>query len=324
MNPIPYTVDNLGTFQQEWGTHQQCSEWWYATGVLFDDAKNLYSYQYTVLSMFRGPYSPKIAMLALTDYKNNRHYYLQCPAAPEVPVTISENEISIAGMASAVKHEDHMTIQLKHKDFTLDVKAGYGKGAFWHCNNGKLYMGTEEEDETTLYYSYTNMPTEAQLVLNGETIHLTGKTWFDKQGGIYGRKRNLNDHWEWFSLRFFDDEEVMLFTFPRTGYVDGTYITAEGTSARMNQYEIRQTATVEDRGLIWSAGWEVKMPVKEQEYTIEPIQHGHINFAYFEELCYIKNRAGQIVGYAFAELLPAVHNRPDQINIDNLFARVEV
>lgn len=324
MNAISYNVNNLGDFKKEWGLHEQCSEWWYATGILFDNDHNLYSYQYTVLSMFRGQYSPKIAMIAFTDYKNHRHYYLQCPATQEVPVVIEEDEVSITNMAEAKKFDEYMTIKLLHKDFTLNVKAEYGKGAFWHCDNGKLYMGTEEEDETTLYYSYTNMPTEGEVVLNGETIHLTGKTWFDKQGGIYGRKQNLNDHWEWFSLRFFDDEEMMLFTFPRTGYHDGTYISKDGKSERLNEYNVEITKTVENQGMIWSAGWNFRTDLKEKDYTIEPVQQGHINFAYFEELCYIKNKAGEIVGYAFAELLPAVHNRPEQIRLDNLFARVEM
>ncbi|NLM19193.1 MAG: hypothetical protein GX217_04120 [Clostridiaceae bacterium] len=51
------------------------------------------------------------------------------------------------------------------------------------------------------------------------------------------------------------------------------------------------------------------MKEKEQYYTTEPVQEGHMNFAYFEQLCDVKNKQGKIVGYAFAELLPGVLNK---------------
>jgi len=54
-----------------------------------------------------------------------------------------------------------------------------------------------------------------------------------------------------------------------------------------------------------------------------------MNFAYFGELCSIKNRSGEVVGYAFAELLPGVLNQnrltkgSSDISMKNLFTRVE-
>ncbi len=330
---IEYNPNNLQDFNHEWLLHKRCKEWWYATGILFDNAQNMYSYQYTLLHINLGIVTAKIAMLALTDYANNRHYYLQTPANRSNPITITETEASIGKIASATKMDDGIRIILNHKDFSLDLVADYGKGAFWHCNNGKLQMGIPGKKETTMYYSYTNMPSTATLTLNGQKIHLTGKTWFDKQGGTYNII-NRQTHWEWFSLRFFDDEEVMLFTFPQNEppYFDGTYIDRNSTAHRLNDYTLQQTDYTHFGGMKWSAGWKLHMNVKDRDYTIEPVQEGHMNFAYFEELCYIKNRNGEIVGYAFAELLPGVlnsrisgkgNNGEKSISITNLFKRIE-
>lgn len=330
---IDYTPDDLSSFEREWLLHKKCKEWWYATGVMFDDEKNMYSYQYTLLHINFGIITAKIAMLALTDYQNKRHYYLQAPANRKAPVVITEKEASLGNIASARKTDKGISIFLNHKNFSLDLIANYGKGAFWHCDNGKLQMGIPGKKETTFYYSYTNMPTEGVLLLNGKMMHLTGKTWFDKQGGAYSIM-NPHTHWEWFSLRFFDDEEAMLFTFPQNtpAYYDGTFIAKDGARRRLNDYVLKQTAMTTFGGLKWSAGWELQMKEKEQYYTIEPIQEGHINFAYFEELCYIKNKQGEVVGYAFAELLPGVLNKglaaksdrgEKAISITNLFKRVE-
>lgn len=330
---IPYNPDKLTSFDREWLIHKKCKEWWYATGILFDDEKNMYSYQYTLLHINLGLVTAKVAMMAMTDYKNKRHYYLQTPAGKNAPVVVTEKEASIGNIASAKKTAKGICIMLSHKDFSLDIMAGYGKGAFWHCNDGKLQMGIPGEKETTLYYSYTNMPTEGTLILNGKRIHLTGKTWFDKQGGTYSIA-NHQTHWEWFSLRFFDDEEVMLFTFPQNkpAYYDGTFISRDGTRHRLNDYVIKTTETTTFGGMRWSSRWELQMKEKDQYYTLEPVQEGHINFVYFEELCYIKNRQGEIVGYAFAELLPGVLNDKlmfsgnegqQKVSLLNLFKRIE-
>lgn len=282
---IAYQPDQLGSFETEWGLHKGCREWWYATGVMFDDDKNLYSYQYTLLYLSFGIVTAKMAMIALTDFQHNRHYYLQCPSSRKEAFRLTAQEASLGNVAAAVKKENGIALKLNHKDFSLDLFADYGKGAFWHCDNGKLQMGIPDKKATTLYYSYTNMPTEGTLTLDGKQIHLTGKTWFDKQGGTFS-VLDTRTHWEWFSLRFFDQEEMMLFTFPQDPYYDGTYIKADGTSQRLTDYKIRSEKTVEAMGMTWSAGWTLELPYKEKYYTIEPVQDGHMNFAYSEELCY--------------------------------------
>ena len=330
---VNYDPDHLNSFDHEWLLHKKCKEWWYATGILFDDENNMYSYQYTLLHISMGIVTAKIAMMALTDYKNQRHYYLQTPASRKAPIVVTEQEASIGEIASAKKTKNEIRILLNHKDFSLNLMAAYGKGAFGHCDHGKLQMGIPGAKETTLYYSYTNMPTEGVLTLGGKQIHLKGKTWFDKQGGSYSIA-NTQTHWEWFSLRFFDDEEVMLFTFPQNTppYYDGAFIAKDGNSHHLNDYTLKQTATTTFGGMKWSAGWELRMKEKEQFYTIEPVQEGHINFAYFEELCYVKNCSGEVVGYAFAELLPGVLNQKlagkekqgeKSVSLMNLFKRVE-
>jgi len=326
MKKIKYDPINHQDFDVEWGIHYNNREWWYATGILFDEDNNMYSYQYTLLHLAFGFIVPKVAMVALTDYKNNRHYYLQSKAK----AIISETEASVKDVASAIKTNEGIKINLKHKDFTLDLNCLYGKGPVWHCDNGLLQMGISDPKATTLYYSWTNMPTSGVLTLSGKQIKLKGKTWFDKQGGTYNMAI-MDCHWEWFSLRFFDDEEAMLFTFPhnKVPEYDGTFIGKDSSYHRLNNYQITSTSTTTYKGLKWSSGWKLHMPEKDQDYIIEPIQEGHMNFAYFEELCSIKKLDGEVVGYAFAELLPGVLNKEalmkgsTNISMKDLFTRVE-
>lgn len=327
---IDYNPDKLTDFDREWMMHKKCREWWYATGILFDEEKNMYSYQYTLLSLKFGPIHLYSAMVALTDYKNNKHYYLQNPTLKASGITINEKEATMQNVASARKNDEGIDLELTHSKFHLKLHCDYGKGAFWHCDDGKLQMGISDPKETTMYFSYTNLPTSGEVVLNGKRIKLSGKTWFDKQGGTY-TLTDLRTQWEWFSLRFFDDEEVMLFTFNDSSFNDGTYITADGRRTRLNDYKIERTKVTTFNGMKWSAGWKIYLGIKEDEYIIEPVQEGHINFAYFEELCYVKNASGELKGYCFAELLPGILNKADESTktgsksskSTNLFKRIE-
>lgn len=323
MKKIEYDVNNLQSFDVEWGIHKKCKEWWYATGTLNDDDGNLYSYQFTLLHLNFGIITPIVVMAALTDLQSGRHYYLQRSQLFSKRTTLNNKRVAYEGVASVEKKNDHMRIELSHKDFKLSVEARYGKGAFWHCDNGKLQMALPGEKETTLYYSYTNMPTKGTLVLDGKTIEVRGKTWFDKQGGTYSFTK-YKTNWEWFSLRFYDEEEMMLFTFPQSNYQDGTYITADGKRERLNSYEIKTTKVIEKIGMKWSSGWSLYVPGKKEEhYTITPIVEGNMNFAYFEELCWIKNLQGTVVGLCFVELLAGVLNERNNQSISDLFKSVE-
>ena len=331
MKKLKYDPLHLKNPDLEWGLHKKCKEWWYATGVVFDEEKNMYTFQYTLVNIVAGVIPIKLCMIAMTDYKSGTHHYLQQLAGRSQKMIVTDKEASMGSIASAVKGSSGIHINLHHKDFQVDVDCDYGKGAIWHCDNGKLQMGISGRDETTYYYSYTNMPTSGTIVINGKPVKVSGKTWFDKQGGTYSITDN-HTNWEWFSLRFFDAEEVMLFTFPQNEipYFDGTYIRKDGTYEQMNTYTIEPTATVTYSGAKWSSGWKLHMPIKDQDYTIEPVQDGHMNFVYFEELCYIKNSKGEVVGYSFAELMPGVRNLYKEgdsgslMGLQVLFKRVEI
>lgn len=289
--------------------HKKCSEWWYATSILRDKHNNLYSCQYTFLRMRLLPFlKPYILMSAVTDFQTKNHYYAQKFTLSKKNITIDIDKVTGAD-SSILKNKNGMIIESVGDKFSYKLNLEYGKGAYWHCNNGKLYMGIEDEKQTTLYYSYTNMPTTGIINLNGKEIEVHGSTWFDKQGGNFNFM-NTHTHWEWFSMRFYDNEEIMLFNFPQQNYCDGTYIKNNLTSSRLNNYTMKPIKFTEKNGYKFSCGWELKMPkIKDENYKIIPIIDGQMNIAYFEQLCYIYDKDNKEVGMCFVELLPGVYNK---------------
>jgi len=307
---IPYRTRDHGTFDEEWGCHRKSSEWWYATGYFNNDAGTLYSYQFTLIRTPLLCLTPNLLMLALTDFATGQHIYSQQVTLTSRDITIDGHTVQFGDVAKVAKDAQGLHLAVRRKDFALDLTLAYGKGACWHCDNGVLRMGVDRPRETTLYFSYTNMPTSGTLSLHGgAACAVRGKSWFDKQGGPYSIL-NRKTHWEWFSLRFFDDEELMLFTFPQDGYQDGTFVPRTGHAKRLTEYSVRPLGWVTINGCRFSSGWSLDVPgLKDAHYTIRPLMPGQVNLSYCEQLADIYNAQEERVGLCFVELLPGVYNK---------------
>lgn len=172
-----------------------------------------------------------------------------------------------------------MALSVQAKEYTLRMDMHAQKAPVWNCEDGKLQMGIQGDPrQATFYYSLTSLTAEGMLVLNGKEHKVKGKAWFDRQRGT-SRLTNPLTNWEWFSFRFFDQEEIMLFSFPRTGYFDGTYIREDGNHKRLNDYLIEPLdfITESTTGFKFSNGWRVTFKQKkEKEYWVKPIADGQL------------------------------------------------
>jgi hypothetical protein len=327
---IPYRETDHGDFDAEWPPHQKVSGWWYITGYLTDPEhpESLYSYQYTLLRARIYGVTATVLQLAFTDFTTDQHFFKQRFSFQERKFYPDENSIQFPPLALLQRHAEYINLTVKTDEFSLNLNLEYGKGAFWHGDDGVLVMGVPDDPvQRTVYYSFTNMPTAGEVVLHdsaGEekALKVTGKSWLDRQWGPYQLTEPAT-HWEWFSLRFFDDEEVMLFAFPQHPYYDGTYIDKAGSRQLIRNYTYTHKELVEVDGFVFSKGWDLVLPgIKEERYQIRPIMDGQMNLAYFELLAEIINPGNECVGYCFVELLPGVRNPGKNISIKKLFKRV--
>jgi len=329
-NTIPYREIDHGNFNDEWLPHKKVSGWWYITGYLNDVEfpERLFSYQYTLLRARIYGVIVTVLQLAFTDFQTGAHYFKQKFSFRGQKFFPSSTVIRFPPMAYLTRNEKGIDLQTQTDVFSLNLELDYGKGAFWHGDNGVLVMGKPEDPiQRTVYYSYPNMPTIGEIIINdsvyeNKPIKVKGKSWFDRQWGPY-RLIESATHWEWFSLRFFDDEEIMLFAFPQHPYYDGTYIDKNRKQYRLRNYQYTPKEYVEVNGFSFTQGWDLELPgIKDERYRIRPILDGQMNLAYFELLAEIINPDGERVGYCFVELLPGVRNPEKSIGFRNLFKQV--
>lgn len=303
------------SFEEEFLSHDKCSEWWYCTGYLKSEAENrLFGYQFTLAKVRLVGLKFHLLICSVTDFAAQKHYNIQTPiffgkgitanhtllaVGKHIRVELQPNEVSSMGC---------MKLHMESTEFALDTEMNAVKPPVWNCEDGALDMGVRNDPkERTYYYSFTNLATSGRLVLNGKKYDgLTGKTWFDRQGGTYTLTKN-EASWEWYSLRFFDSSEAMLFVFPQTGYQDGTRIATDGSYHRMNDYRVQEEKIIQYNGMNFSCGWKLTMEGK--EYTMVPLADGMFNVFFFELLASIRDADGNEVGYCFVELLPGARNK---------------
>jgi predicted secreted hydrolase len=300
--------------------HKKGSEWWYCTGFVKDDTGRLFSFQFTLARVRLYGMQMHILMTALTDFETGKHYYGQKPVFFGRNVVITRGQVGLRGTAEMGFSGRELSLSMKDKEYALSLEMTAVKDPVWHCDNGVLKMGVDDPKETTYYWSYTNLAVTGKLMLENHECAVQGKAWFDKQGGTYTLTSRWTN-WEWFSMRFFDNEEIMLFSFPQDNYRDGTYIDSTGRNRRLNAYGITPLGFTEAGGKKFSCGWKVEMPgTKEGEYTIVPRTSGQLNLFYYELLADVKDKGGKDVGYCVVELLPGVYN---EISVKAAIARVK-
>ena len=291
---------------EEFLSHKKGVEWWYSTGYFNDETGNLFSYQFTLARLKLYGLKLHFLITALTDFQTGKHYYTQQAIFFDKNIIATPGRVGVDGMAEMTFAEKKLGVAMQTREYSLNLDLDVVKPPVWHCDEGTLKMGID--GNWTYYWSNTNMVLNGKLNLEGKQYEVSGKGWFDKQGGPY-KFLDRRTSWEWFSFRFFDNEEIMLFSFPQDGYQDGTLIEKSGKYQRLTDYTIEPTGFTEASGLKFSNGWKVSIPgVKDQDYTIRPKMEGQLNFYFFELLADIVTPDGEVVGYCFVELLPGVYN----------------
>ena len=307
---IPYNDKSHKDASYEWAPHDDGGEWWYLTGYASGPENKLYLYQFTIFHahLIRNPVNVLELYplhLSFTDCATGQHIFhedlkfssgdvyadTKCAVSEGSRICLDNRQIKIEGASDRLK---------------MNLEGIPAKEATWHGKDGVIVMGhPDRPNERSYYYSFTNIRTKGDIEFKDEKgnwtkIDGTGKAWFDRQWG-----RFTEVGWEWFSFRFFDDEEIMLFPFPKTGSKEGSYIDRKGNVTTFDNYTYRVKKFATFNGKKIPLGWTVSVPFKEKEYEVIPLVDDQFNPSklnnYWEGICKVQNGKGELVGYAVIE-----------------------
>ena len=316
------------------GIHLTPVEWWYFNGYLDGPDGNRYSFHFvTFITVTDDGQIPQLMQLSLADHGEG--LYL----TDEKPALVNNLQPSQGGfsfdLAGWHMSGNGSTYELAFNtgDYVLDLAATSQGPAVLHQGRGLVDLGRAGK---TFYYSRTDLDISGTLTRNGTPVHVSGKAWMDHQ---WGDLNTLPIGWDWASLQFDDDSELMISLVwdsstgePITSY--GTYVPAKpigrssggGVSPRhLPGDDISLTPTdtwrSQDTGVEYPSGWLLEVSSLDLAVNLVPIQQNaefgdslYVPIAYWEGAVNVAGtKAGdKITGNGFVELVGYDKARPNR------------
>ncbi len=275
-------------FPEDHGPHPGFrTEWWYYTGNLSTETGRRFGFQ---LTFFRSQTAPPGAEESWPD-PPSRWRTLQIYTGHAAVSDISGKKHYVAeemargalGMAGAAGADDGARIYLKdwhaelspkqHRlhasspDFDINLTLKPEKPPVLHGDAGYSRKGSAPE-RASCYYSFTRLKTEGTITLKDERFRVTGLSWMDQEYSTALLEPGISG-WDWFSLQFSDNAELMVFQLRRTGggaaaASSGTFISAAGETVHLSETDFSIEATdawkSPHSGATYPSGWDIAVP----------------------------------------------------------------
>jgi predicted secreted hydrolase len=278
-------------FPRDHGSHPDYRiEWWYYTGNLSADDGRRFGYQVTFfrIGVNPAPGNPSrwavrdlfMAHLAVTDVDAGRQLTAERLDRGGVGWSgASADTLEVwNGDWRADLDGDTHRLRALDRSFGVDLRLEVGHGTTLHGRDGLSRKGAEPGN-ASYYYSMTRMPTRGTLVVDGETVAVTGASWMDHEFGTTFLEMSQVG-WDWFSLQLDDGSDLMVFQLRRAdGEPDphsaGTWIDAAGVATPIDAGALtlvpgrRWSSPSSDA--VYPVAWRVELPDRQVRLDVEAV-----------------------------------------------------
>ena len=163
------------------------------------------------------------------------------------------------------------------EDFALDLRLVPEKPPVVHGELG-VSQKAAGAGNASHYYSLTRLATRGRLVIDGDTLEVTGRSWMDHEFGS-NQMQETHAGWDWFSVQLSDGRDLMLYRLRQKGgglepFSSGTLVEADGRSQHIAYADFDTGPTGEWRsprtGGPYPSGWRLRLPKAGIELTLSP------------------------------------------------------
>lgn len=280
------------------------TEWWYFTGNLTaQDGRDL-GFQLTFFrqGVRRGAEAGtrfavgdiKLAHFAVTDISGKKFRFAQRVSRGsfgEAGFSDGERIAWIEDWSLRLTGPGQFRLEARDEDFALALDLKTTKEPVFHGEDG-VSQKSAGEGRASHYYSYTRLAAEGTVTLEGREIRVNGWSWFDQEWATNQLTENQTG-WDWLSLQFDDNTELMLFQIRlkdggRDPFSHGTWIDADGntTAVKTGDFELvpGRVWRSEQTGGDYPVEWKLRIPklgveldvtaaMDEQELVLQPISY---------------------------------------------------
>lgn len=235
-------------------------EWWYVTGVVRGADGHRYSVFFTLFSR-AGLVVPVSQVIDLNSGANVGHSETVAPAAAGNTTL----DVAVPGAHLGYRRRSNTwSFSASAPGYALDLTATPEKRYVLH--GGGTGVIKQSIAGPSAYYSATRMAAHGSITTGASTVTFAGTAWFDHQwGNFVDDPRAFN--WDWFSCRFDDRTELMLYRFrdragtPLPVYRSGTFVLRNGRSRPVRGFEVTAgTRALDAAGRRWPLDWELRVP----------------------------------------------------------------
>lgn len=268
------------------------TEWWYFTGNLRSADGAEFGYQLTFFRQgVRGPGAVaatsrfvvsdvKFAHFAVTDISSGRFHHFQRLARGafgEAGFDDGERLAWINDWTCARTGTNAFCLSAKEEGISIELDLASAKAPVVHGRKG-VSQKAEGEGRASHYYSLTRMVTKGRITIDGKVFEVTGTSWFDHEWAT----NQLAVHqkgWDWFSLQFDDNTELMLFQIrtdegKQDPHSAGTFVFEDGSDLKIGQagflLEPLDWWRSEKTGANYPVAWRLSVRALDLDLEIKP------------------------------------------------------
>jgi len=296
------------TLPEDHGPHYEYqTEWWYYTGNLETRSGRRFGYQLTFFRRGLSPGRPPerglqtnqvyLAHFALSDPDSRTHLSTErlsrgaggLAGATGAPFRVWLEDWEATGLD---EEGGAIGLRAEHEGTMIELSLRASKPLVAHGNSG-LSAKSAEPGNASYYIGYTRLATAGTLHTGGETLKVTGTSWFDHEWSTSALGTGAVG-WDWFSLQLDDGRDVMLFQIRREdGGIgpasSGTLVDADGTSHRLDVDDFELRALRHWRsgatGASYPVSWHVSLPGRDVDLEVTAVmddQEMQTSFLYWE------------------------------------------
>ncbi len=265
-------------FPRDHGAHDEYrTEWWYFTGHLRTERGHRYGFEVTFFRVGVIPPGEPVqsrwdlrnlamAHFAITDIDRQQFRYAEKlnRASPLTASAASDFlDVSNEGWSVTTLRDGAWRIISFNGNDSVDLVMRSRKPPAIHGENG-VSVKAEGTGYASHYYSMTRL--DASGAVNGQRCR--GIVWMDHEFGS-SKLRENQQGWDWFSVQFDNDSELMLYQIRRSdGSVDaassGSLITSDGRVIHIRREQMHIEPTGRWRsprsGATYPMGWRLALP----------------------------------------------------------------
>jgi predicted secreted hydrolase len=283
-------------FPRDHGAHEEFrTEWWYYTGQVTAKDGRPFGYQLTFFRRGMPRHQVRtlpsqwavtqlyLAHFAVSDLSKGHFHYAE--------------KISRAGLGKAGAARDRLhvwidqwsaespstapgtqTLHATDGDLALQLTVSPEKSLVVHGTQGISRKGAAA-GQASHYYSFTRLATTGTLSIGTERFDVTGSSWMDHEFGSADLDKDLVG-WDWFSLQFDDQRELMLYRLRRAdGSADpvssGTIIDRDGLGHHLSigDFTLEPTSywTSQTSHARYPQRWRLTIPSQQLSLELVPL-----------------------------------------------------